>query len=180
MKIVPPAQYGKQATFSPKQCSQSGKATLEIRSVLCLKKLFLRSAAPVVAWHRLYLESFNWWAEVTTPSTAYAWLIESTAVCWPTLPLEHYTSWQRWPLWLLNPRGLWRKWPGSHKTLDTGWIKPQFYSDFNTDEGDLHQSHMALEVICWMTDVSLWCPASSFHISRPTQSSTLFPGVSDC
>lgn len=78
--------------------------------------------------------------------------------------------------WIPEPCG---ECPGSHKSLDSGWIKPQFHSDFNTDEGDLHQSHMALQVICWMTDMSLWCPASSFHISRPMESSTLFAGVSD-
>lgn len=41
-----------------------------------LKKLFLCLAAPVVAWHLLYLERFNRRAEVTTLSAAYAWLIE--------------------------------------------------------------------------------------------------------
>lgn len=76
MKIGPPTQERKQATFSPKQCSWNGKAMLEIRSVLCLKKLLLRSVAPVVAWHLLYLESFNWRAEVTMLPAAHTWLIE--------------------------------------------------------------------------------------------------------
>lgn len=106
--------------------------------------------------------------------------LRGTAVCWPSLPLQHYDSWQPWPLWLLNLRAPWRQWPVSHKSLDTGWIKPQFHSDFNSDEGDLQQSYMALEIICWMTDVSLWGPASSFHSSRPMESSTLFLGVFKC
>lgn len=76
MKTAPPTQDGKRATVSPKQCSRNGKDTSEIRSVLCLKKPFLCSAATVVAWHLLYLERFNWWAEVTALSAAYAQLIE--------------------------------------------------------------------------------------------------------
>lgn len=106
-------------------------------------------------------------------------MVTRAAQCWPALPLERYDSWQHRPLWLLNPRALWRQWPRSHKSLDTDWIKPQFHSDFNTDEGDWHQSHMALQVIYWTTDMSLWRPASSFHISQPTESSTPFPGGSN-
>lgn len=179
-KIILSAQdgRGKEAIFSAKQCSQNRKATSEIWSVLRLTKLLLCSAAPEPAWHLLSLGSFNWWAVATTPSSVHVghWEAEQ---CWPTLPIEHYDSWQHWPLWLLNPRALWRQWPRSHKSLDTDWIKPQFHSDFNTDEGDLHQSHMALQVIYWTTDMSLWCPASSFHISQPMEFSTPFPGGSN-
>lgn len=73
MTIVLPAQDGKEAIFSSKQCSWNEKATSEIRSALCLAKLLLHSAAPEVAWHLLSLESFNWWAQVTTLST---WVTE--------------------------------------------------------------------------------------------------------
>lgn len=38
---------------------------------------------------------------------------------------------------------------------------------------------MASQVIYWTTDMSLWCPASSFHISHPMEPSTPFPGGSN-
>lgn len=81
--------------------------------------------------------------------------LRGTAVCWPTLPLKHYAPWQHWPLCSLNLSVLWREWPGSHKSLVMGWIEPQFHSDFNTDGGNLHQNHMALQVRYWTTDMSL-------------------------
>lgn len=141
-KTAPPAQDGKQATYSPKPYSWNRKATLEIRSVLCLEKLLLHSAAQ---W--LPGTSSIWRAsthELKSPRSQQRshGSLRGTAVCWPTLPLEHYAPWQCWPLWLLNPRALQREWPGSHSLLDTAWIKPQFHSDFTTDEGGLHRSHM--------------------------------------
>lgn len=99
MKIVLPVQDGreKEAIFSPKKCSQNRKATSEIWSVLCLTKLLLCSAAPGLAWHLLSLGSFTWRAEVTTLSSVHVGHWEAMQ-CWPALPLEHYDSWQHWPL----------------------------------------------------------------------------------
>lgn len=179
-KTAPPAQDGKQATYSPKPYSWNRKATLEIRSVLCLEKLLLHSAAQ---W--LPGTSSIWRAsthELKSPRSQQHshGSLRGTAVCWPMLPLEHYAPWQCWLLWLLNPRALRRERPGSNSLLDTAWIKPQFHSDFTTDEGGLHRSHMALEAICCMTDVSLWGPASSFHVPMPTEPSTPLPGASSC
>lgn len=147
---------------------------------MCLKKLFLHSAAQ---W--LPGTSSIWRAsvrELKSPRSQQRshGSLRGTAVCWPTLPLEHYTSWQCRPLWMLNPRALRRERPGSHSLLDTAWIKPQFRSDFTTDEGGLHRSRMALEAICCTTDASLRGPAISLHVPMPTEPSTPLPGASGC
>lgn len=150
MKIVLPAQdgRGKEAIFSSKQGPQKGKATSEIRSALCLTKLLLHSAAPEVAWHLLSSESLNWWAEVTVLSAVCTWSLRG-AQCWPTLPPEHLAALAS-GCWI--PVGTVAQIPQKPRC---DWIKPQLHSDFNTDEGDLHQSHMALQVIYWTSHVSV-------------------------
>jgi len=59
-KDCSPSTGWKAGPFLTKAALSKWKATSEIRNVLCLKKLFLHSTAPVVAWHLPYLESFNW------------------------------------------------------------------------------------------------------------------------
>jgi len=98
IKIVPLAQDGKQAPFSPKQRSQNGKPHQKL-GMYCVSKScsftqqprWLPGTSPI--WRALT-------GELRSPRSQQHMhgSLRGTAVCWPSLPLECYASWQCWPL----------------------------------------------------------------------------------